>query len=63
VLDRLVGSPALVLDQTEQMKGLRMTRVDIEYLPAHPLRLRGASTSVMSKGRVEPSGDRRGGAA
>ena len=43
VLDRLVGAAALMLDQTEQMKGLRMTGVDRQDLAAHPLRIRRAS--------------------
>ena len=59
VLDRLVGTAALMLDQAEQMKGLRMTGVDGQDLAAHPLRLRQASAALMGERRAEPPGDRR----
>jgi hypothetical protein len=59
VLDRLVGAAALMLDQTEQVKSLRMTRVDEQDLTAHPLCFRSASAALMRKRRAEPTGDPR----
>src|SRR5436309_6175358 len=59
VLDRVVGAAALMLDQAEQMKCLRMTGVDRQDLATHPLRIRRASAALMRERRAEPSGDRR----
>src|SRR5882757_5365000 len=59
VLDRLVGTAALMLDQTEQMKRLRMTGVDRQDLAAHPLRISRAPAALMHERRAEPPGDRR----
>jgi hypothetical protein len=59
VLDRRVGAAALMLDQTEQMKGLRITGVNGQDLAAHPLRIGRASPALMRERRPEPSGDRR----
>ena len=59
VLDRLFGAPALMLDQTEQMKGLRMTGLHRQDLAAHPLRVGDASAALMRERRAEPSGDPR----
>ena len=56
VLDRRVGTAALMLDQAEQMKGLRMAAVDRQDLAAHPLRIGGASAALMRERRAEPSG-------
>ena len=44
MLDRLVGAAALMLEQTEQMKGLRMTGFERQDLTAYSLRLSGASS-------------------
>jgi hypothetical protein len=58
MLDRDVVAPELTLDQAEQMKGLGMIGVDHEDLTANPLRLGGASRTLMAEGCVEPLGDR-----
>ena len=59
VLYRRLGAAALVLDETEQMKGGRMTGIDGQDLTAHPLCLRRASPALMRERRPEPLGERR----
>ncbi len=59
VLDRVAGAAALMLDQAEQMEGLRMSGVDRQDLPADALRLRRAAGALMGECGAERSGDRR----
>ncbi len=58
-LDRVVGTAALMLDQTELMKGLSMTGVDGQDLTANSLGICRAPAALMGERRVEPPGDRR----
>jgi hypothetical protein len=46
-----------MLDQTEQVKGLRMTGVDRQDLAVHPFRIGSASIALMRDRRGEPSGN------
>ena len=57
-LDRLIVAAALMLEQAEQMKCLRITGSDRQDLAAHPLCFRRASFAVMRERRAKPSGDR-----
>src|SRR5271163_3308533 len=59
VLDRVLGATALMLDQTEQMKGLGVTGVDGQDVTANPLRLRHLPRALMGDRRAEPYSDRR----
>lgn len=59
VLDRIIGAAALMLDQTKQMKGLRMTGVDRQDVMADKLRIGSAPRALMSERRAEPTDDRR----
>src|SRR5215469_17887070 len=63
MLDRAIGSAALMFDQPEQMKRLRVAGVDRQDLAADALRISSAACTLMGERRVEPLGDRRRSAA
>jgi len=58
-LDRIVGAPALMLYQSEQMEGLGMTGIQGQDLMANPFRLGQPARALIGERAAEPSGDRR----
>jgi hypothetical protein len=59
VLNRVFGPAALMLEQAEQMKGLRVTGIDRKYLTANPLRLRRPSGTLIIERCTNPDADLR----
>jgi hypothetical protein len=57
-LDRDLGTPELMLDEAEQMKGMGMVGVDHKDITANPLSLRYSSCALIGERPVEPLGDR-----
>lgn len=56
-LDRVISAALLMLEETEQMKGLGMIGIAHENLTANSLRFRHAARTLMGEGRAEPLGD------
>ncbi len=58
-LDRIVRASGLVLEQPEQMEGLRVTGVHRQDLMANPLCFSHSASALISQRAAEPAGDRR----
>ena len=58
-LDRIVRASGLVLEQPEQMEGLRVTGVHRQDLTANPFRFGHSARALIGERAAEPAGDRR----